>query len=105
MKESVSQPTGSTSIRGHEQERQRTKHFPVLQDVAVGDQPGHSQRPELLRVQHQVRSHAPIANPHYDVWLEPAVVPVLFDRRLEMSGARVHAELEQTAQQQVALRR
>jgi len=47
----------------------------------------------------------PVADADHDIGLEPAVVPLLLLRRFEMGRVGVDADLTQSAQEQVSLRR
>ncbi len=45
--------------------------------IAVGHKPWDSRHPELLWVQDKMRKMAPESDAHYNIRLEPAIVPFL----------------------------
>jgi hypothetical protein len=91
--------------RGDENQRQALQHLLIIGHIAVGDEPGHRLHAVTLRVQHEIRCMAPIADAEDDVGPEPAIVPLLFLRRLEVGRPDLDPHLPQTPVQKAPLRR
>jgi hypothetical protein len=62
-------------------------------NIAIGHEPRHGLHPKSLGVQNQVWDMAPEPHADYDIWLKPAIVPLLFQIRFQVYRMNIHAHL------------